>query len=107
MDIQGRTQFGTPGSAGGGLLGVDGVREFQVLTTNYSTEFGGTSGGVVNMVTKSGTNQLHGTVYEFLRNSVLDAAKWEDNSFARGKPPFKRNQFGFSLGGPIKKNKTF
>jgi carboxypeptidase family protein len=76
MNIKGSTQFGTPGSAGGGLLGVDGVREFQVLTTNYSAEFGGTSGGVVNMVTKSGTNQMHGTVYEFLRNSALDAAAW-------------------------------
>jgi outer membrane receptor protein involved in Fe transport len=107
MNIKGSTQFGTPGSAGGGLLGVDGVREFQVLTTNYSSEFGGTSGGVVNMVTKSGTNQFHGTVYEFLRNSALDAAAWEDNAFGNGKPPFKRNQFGFSLGGPIRKDRTF
>jgi outer membrane receptor protein involved in Fe transport len=107
MNIKGSTQFGTPGSAGGGLLGVDGVREFQVLTTNYSAEFGGTSGGVVNMVTKSGTNQLHGTVYEFLRNSALDAAAWEDNAFGNGKPPFKRNQFGFSVGGPIRKDQTF
>src|SRR6266516_467967 len=107
MNIKGSTQFGTPGSAGGGLLGVDGVREFQVLTTNYSSEFGGTSGGVVNMVTKSGTNQLHGSVYEFLRNSALDAAAWEDNAFGSGKPAFKRNQFGFSLGGPIRKDQTF
>src|SRR5438093_10073343 len=107
MNIKGSTQFGTPGSAGGGLLGVDGVREFQVLTTNYSAEFGGTSGGVVNMVTKSGTNQLHGTAYEFLRNSALDAAAWEDNAFGSGKPPFKRNQFGFSVGGPIRKDQTF
>jgi outer membrane receptor protein involved in Fe transport len=107
MNIKGSTQFGTPGSAGGGLLGVDGVREFQVLTTNYSAEFGGTSGGVVNMVTKSGTNQLHGTVYEFLRNSALDAAAWEDNAFGNGKPPFKRNQFGFSAGGPVRKDQTF
>ncbi len=107
MNIKGSTQFGTPGSAGGGLLGVDGVREFQVLTTNYSSEFGGTSGGVVNMVTKSGTNQLHGSVYEFLRNSALDAAAWEDNAFGAGKPAFKRNQFGFSLGGPIRKDQTF
>ena len=107
MNIKGSTQFGTPGSAGGGLLGVDGVREFQVLTTNYSSEFGGTSGGVVNMITKSGTNQLHGTVYEFLRNSALDAAAWEDNAFGNPKPAFKRNQFGFSLGGPIRKDQTF
>src|SRR5262249_17536429 len=60
LNIKGGTQFGTPGSAGGGLMGVDGVREFQVLTTNYSSAFGGTSGGVINMVTKSGTNELHG-----------------------------------------------
>jgi outer membrane receptor protein involved in Fe transport len=107
MKINSNTFFGTPGSAGGGLLGVDGVREFQVLTTNYSSEFGGTSGGVVNMVTKSGTNQFHGTVYEFLRNSALDAAAWEDNAYGNGKVPFKRNQFGFSVGGPIKKDRTF
>ena len=107
MNINSNTFFGTPGSAGGGLLGVDGVREFQVLTTNYSSEFGGTSGGVVNMITKSGTNQFHGTVYEFLRNSALDAAAWEDNAYGNGRAPFKRNQFGFSVGGPIKKDRTF
>src|SRR6266571_5120766 len=107
MNIKGSTQFGTPGSAGGGLLGVDGVREFQVLTANYGSEYGGTSGGVVNMITKSGTNQLHGTVYEFLRNSALDAAAWDDNAFGNPKPAFKRNQFGFSFGGPIRKDQTF
>jgi Carboxypeptidase regulatory-like domain len=107
MKINSNTFFGTPGSAGGGLLGVDGVREFQVLTTNYSSEYGGTSGGVINMVTKSGTNQFHGTVYEFLRNSALDAAAWEDNAYGNGKAPFKRNQFGFSAGGPVRKDRTF
>ena len=103
LNIRGTTQFGTPGSAGGGLMGVDGVREFQVLTTNYSSEFGGTSGGVINMVTKSGTNEFHGSAYEFLRNSDLDAR----NFFDVRKPAFKRNQFGASLGGPIRKDKTF
>src|SRR2546430_1328801 len=107
MKINSNTFFGTPGSAGGGLLGVDGVREFQVLTANYGSEYGGTSGGVINMVTKSGTNQFHGTVYEFLRNDAIDAAAWEDNAFGNGKPPFKRNQFGFSVGGPIRKDQTF
>src|SRR5438552_6206126 len=86
MNIRSSTQFGTPGSAGGGIMGVDGVREFQVLTTNYSSEFGGTSGGVINMVTKSGTNQLHGSAYEFLRNSDLDAR----NFFDVQKPSIKR-----------------
>ena len=103
MNIRGTSQFGTPGSAGGGIMGVEAVREFQVLTTNYSPEFGGTSGGVINMVTKSGTNQLHGSAYEFLRNSDLDAR----NFFDVTKPSFKRNQFGGSLGGPIRKDKTF
>lgn len=103
VNIRGTSQFGTPGSAGGGVMGVEAVREFQVLTTNYSPEFGGTSGGVINMVTKSGTNQLHGSAYEFLRNSDLDAR----NFFDVQKPSFKRNQFGGSLGGPIRKDKTF
>ncbi len=103
MNIKSFSGFGTPASASGLLLGVDAVREFQVLTTNYSTEFGGTSGGVINMVTKSGTNGLHGSAYEFMRNNVLDAR----NFFDIQKPPFKRNQFGFSVGGPIRKDKTF
>ncbi|MBI4456389.1 MAG: TonB-dependent receptor [Acidobacteria bacterium] len=100
-----RDAFGrTPGSAGGQNLGVDTIREFTVLVNTYSAEFGG-SGGVINSVTKSGTNDLHGSVFEFLRNSALDAR----NFFDPGKtpPPFKRNQFGFTIGGPIKKDKTF
>ena len=102
-NIHNLSNFGTPGSAAGVMLGVDAVREFQVLTSNYSAELGGTSGGVVNMVSKSGTNGLHGTAYEFLRNSKLDAR----NFFDKDKPPFKRNQFGASIGGPIKKDKAF
>ncbi|MBI2817466.1 MAG: TonB-dependent receptor [Acidobacteria bacterium] len=102
-NIKGAATFGVPGSASGLVLGVDAVREFQVLTSNYSAEFGGTSGGIVNMVTKSGTNEFHGTVYEFLRNDNLDARGF----FDRRKLEFKRNQFGFSLGGPIKKQKAF
>ena len=102
-NIHNLSNFGTPGSAAGVMLGVDAVREFQVLTSNYSAELGGTSGGVVNMVSKSGTNGLHGTLYEFLRNSALDAR----NFFDGAKPPFKRNQFGGSIGGPIRKDKAF
>jgi hypothetical protein len=72
--------FGTPGSATGVMMGVDSVREFRVLTGGYSAEFGGSSGGVVQLVTKSGTNELHGTVYEFLRNSAVDARKFTDQA---------------------------
>jgi hypothetical protein len=96
-----------PGGAAGSSLGVDTVREFRVLTNGYSAEYGRSSGGVFTAITRSGTNQLHGTAFEFLRNAKLDAAKWEDNKFGRQKPPFKRNQFGFTLGGPIQKDKTF
>jgi hypothetical protein len=95
---------GAPGSVLGGDLGVDAIGEFSVLTSNYSAEYGRTSGGVVNAITRSGTNQFHGGVYEFLRNSALDAR----NFFDRGSiPPFKRNQFGASAGGPIRKDKVF
>jgi hypothetical protein len=95
---------GAPGSVLGGNLGVDAIQEFSVLTSNYSAEYGRTSGGVVNAITRSGTNQFHGSAYEFLRNSALDAR----NFFDRGTiPPFKRNQFGASAGGPIRKDKIF
>jgi outer membrane receptor protein involved in Fe transport len=95
---------GAPGSVLGGNLGVDAIQEFSVLTSNYSAEYGKTSGGVVNAVTRSGTNGLHGSVYEFLRNSALDARNFFDGPTI---PPFKRNQFGGSIGGPIIKNRTF
>jgi outer membrane receptor protein involved in Fe transport len=93
-----------PGSVLGQNLGVDAIQEFSVLTSNYSAEYGKTSGGVVNAITKSGTNQIHGTAYEFLRNSALDARNFFD---VAGVPPFRRNQFGASLGGPIKKDRAF
>ena len=98
------TNFGTPGSPAGVMMGVEAVREFQVLTSDYNAELGGTSGGVINMITKSGTNSLHGSAYEFLRNSDLDARNFFD---IPTKPAFKRNQFGASIGGPIRKDKTF
>jgi Carboxypeptidase regulatory-like domain/TonB-dependent Receptor Plug Domain len=95
---------GAPGSVLGGNLGVDAIREFSVLTSNYSAEYGKTSGGVVNATTRSGGNQFHGGAYEFLRNDKLDAA----NFFEAGqRSPFKRNQFGGDIGGPIIKDKTF
>lgn len=93
-----------PGSAAGFFLGVDAVREFRVLTSSYSAEYGRTSGGTITAVTRSGTNNLHGSAFEFLRNSALDARNFFDPAEIR---PFKRNQFGGSFGGPVKKNKTF
>lgn len=96
-----------PGSVLGQNLGVDAIQEFSVLTSNFSAEYGFTSGGVINAVTRSGTNQVHGSAYEFLRNSALDAANFFDNSTNSKKAPFRRNQFGGSLGGPIWKDKTF
>src|ERR1700757_5199245 len=96
-----------PGSVLGGNLGVDAIQEFSVLTSNYSAEYGKTSGGVVNAITRSGTNSLHGSAYEFLRNSSLDADNFFDNANGVPKPPFRRNQFGVSGGGPIRKDHTF
>jgi len=96
-----------PGSVLGQDLGVDSIQEFSVLTSNYSAEYGKTSGGVINAITKSGTNQFHGDVYEFLRNSNLDAANFFDNASNVTEPPFRRNQFGVSAGGPIRKDNTF
>jgi outer membrane receptor protein involved in Fe transport len=94
---------GSPGSALGVALGVDAIAEFSVLTANYSAEYGRTAGGVVNATTRSGTNQIHGTAYWFLRDEGFDAKNFFDNAI----PPFHRNQFGGSVGGPIQKDKTF
>ncbi len=96
----------TPGSVGGVLLGVEAVLEFQVLTNSYSAEFGRSAGGIVNAVTRAGTNQLHGSLFEFLRNSDLDAKNFFDPA-TKPIPAFKRNQFGGVVGGPIQKDKTF
>jgi hypothetical protein len=98
---------GAPGSVLGGNLGVDAIQEFSVLTSNYSAEYGKTSGGVVNAITRSGTNQFHGSGYEFIRNSALDAANFFENAGGIPKASFKRNQFGGTIGGPIIKNRTF
>src|ERR1700686_2794266 len=97
---------GAPGSVLGGSLGVDAIQEFSVITSNYSAEYGKTSGGVVNAITRSGTNQIHGSAYEFIRNSALDARNFFDDP-TQSTPPFKRNQFGGAVGGPIFKNRTF
>src|ERR1700730_11733970 len=92
-----------PGSVLGADLGSDAVAEFSVLSSNYPAEYGRSSGGVINAITRSGTNEFHGSVYEFIRNSALDASNFFDST----KPPFKRNQFGATAGGPILKDRTF
>jgi len=97
---------GAPGSVLGGNLGVDAIQEFSVLTSNYSAEYGKTSGGVVNAITRSGTNAFHGSGYEFLRNSALDARNFFEDP-TKPKALFRRNQFGGTIGGPIVKNRTF
>jgi hypothetical protein len=81
----------------------DAVEEFRVITNNYDAEYGRFAGGVINIITHSGTNDFHGSLFEFLRNTNLNANTW----LALSKPPLHRNQFGGSIGGPIKKNKTF
>ncbi|MGH9359841.1 MAG: carboxypeptidase regulatory-like domain-containing protein, partial [Terriglobia bacterium] len=94
----------SPGDALGVALGVDSIQEFSVLSSNYSAAYGRTSGGVINAITRSGTNSFHGSAYEFLRNAALDSRNYFDKTQI---PPFRRNQFGASGGGPIKKDKTF
>jgi hypothetical protein len=96
---------GSPGSVLGVALGVDAIGEFSVVTSNYSAEYGRTAGGVINAVTKSGTNQFHGDAYWFIRDEGFDARAFNDP--VTGLPPFHRNQFGGSAGMPIQKNKTF
>src|ERR1700675_1980825 len=88
-----------PGSVLGQNLGVDAVAEFSVLTNNYSAEYGFTSGGVVNAVTRSGTNSYHGTAFDFVRNDKFDAANFFDNANGLHKAVLRQNQFGGSLGG--------
>jgi outer membrane receptor protein involved in Fe transport len=95
---------GGPGSVLGQNLGVEAIQEFSVLTSNYSAEYGKTSGGVVNAISRSGSNQFHGSAYEFLRNSALDSPGYFEKGVV---PPFRLNQFGASAGGPIRKDRTF
>lgn len=93
-----------PGGSSGQLLGVDAVREFNVVSDAYGAEYGKRAGGQISVVTMSGTNSLHGTLFEFIRNSVLDPREYFDGPKIG---PFQRNQFGGALGGPIKRDKTF
>jgi Carboxypeptidase regulatory-like domain/TonB-dependent Receptor Plug Domain len=99
---------GSSGSSANTMAGVETLREFQVITGAYDAEFGRHSGGVVNAVTQSGGNHLHGSLFEYLRNDSLDAARWEDNALLGGtKPEYRRNQFGGSLGGPVVRTRMF
>jgi hypothetical protein len=105
VEYMGSSQLAvTPGGTSGFLLGIDAVREFNVLTDTYSAEYGKRAGAQVSVVTQSGTNQFHGTVFEFLRNSALDSPGPFDNGTV---PPFRRNQFGGAAGGPLKKDRLF
>ena len=103
-----------PGNVIGVVLGVDAIQEFSVLTGGFPAEYGRATGGVVNAISKSGTNQFHGDVYEFMRNRVLDANNYFTKTSTdpvtgqpEGRPPFIRNQFGGSAGGPIVRDRTF
>src|SRR6266852_6125695 len=101
---------GSPGGAAGTNLGVDGILEFKINTSMSPAEYGRSSGGVISAVTRSGTNSLHGSAFEFLRNNALDSPAYFDEVSHGGTgsaAAYRKNQFGGSLGGPIKKDKTF
>jgi len=108
MDYIGTNSQGTANAPNGmsdQLLGVEAVREYNVLGHSYGAEYGKRSGGQITVVTTSGTNQWHGAAFEYLRNNKLDARPYFSST--EGAPPFKRNQFGGSLGGPIVRDKMF
>ena len=85
----------------------EAIQEFRVITNSYAAEYGRYQGGIVDVVTKSGTNQFHGAAYEYFRNESLNAARWSPPGVASVKDPLDRNQFGAAVGGPIQKDKTF
>src|SRR6266403_1845521 len=91
-------------NTGNSLPNPDAIQEFRVQTNNYGAEFGRYAGGVINVLTKSGTNKFHGSLFEFVRNNVFNANVWGSTLAT---PPLHRNQFGGTIGGPIKKDKTF
>ncbi len=102
----------TPGGAAGTNMGVDTIKEFKIVASQFSAEYGRASGAVISAVTRTGTNQVHGTAFEFLRNSAFDARQFRDGIDFDGDgtgdvPPFRRNQFGGTIGGPIVQDRTF
>ncbi|MBI4479255.1 MAG: TonB-dependent receptor [Acidobacteria bacterium] len=98
---------GTAGNAAGTVAGVETVREFRVITNAYDAAYGRHTGAVISAITKSGTNDMHGSLFEFVRNDALDANLWEDNRSGSEKPAYVRNQFGGSIGGRIVRDKAF
>jgi outer membrane receptor protein involved in Fe transport len=104
--VDSANSFGTsPVSAAGIIMGMEGLQEFKILTSDYGAAYGIKPGGVVNMVTKSGTNNFHGSGYEFQRHNTLDSKNYFDQGSSA--PPFNREQFGASIGGPVVSGKTF
>ena len=109
MDNTNVQNYWNRGSGSGQLgttLGVDAIAEYQVLTNTYSAQFGG-NGVAVNAITKSGTNQMHGSTFEYFRNNKLDASNYFDALLGRPDPTLNKNQFGVSIGGPLIRNKAF
>ena len=98
---------GVPAGVSGNFLGGEAVQEFKIERNAYSAAYGGASGGTINVVSKAGTNEFHGSIYNFHRNDNLDATHYFSNRDGLNKAPFIRNQYGFSVGGPIIENKTF
>ncbi|MFN7919776.1 MAG: TonB-dependent receptor [Bryobacteraceae bacterium] len=86
---------------------VDSIQEVRMMTSNYSAEYGAAAGAITIVQTKSGTNQIHGSMYEFLRNDKFDANTFFNNRLGAAKPAFRRNEFGAAIGGPIRKDRTF
>ena len=106
----GNVDGGTAATAAGTTLGVEGIREWRLMTNSYSAEFGMRMGGQMTMVSKAGTNQFHGSLFEYLRNSALDARNFFDyktETTPRRLPAFTRNQFGGSIGGPLQRDRLF
>jgi hypothetical protein len=96
---------GTPGGASGTNLGMETIEEFRILTNSWKAEYGHSMGSIITAVTRSGSNKFQGTVFEYIRNSAVDAKNYFDTGTSP--PPFRRNQFGGVFGGPIKKDKIF
>jgi len=109
--LDGVTNKGLDGGGANLTPNIESIQEFRMESMNFSAEFGGSAGSVVNLVSKSGTNSFHGSAFEFLRNDALDAAGFFDAydpaTGEKDKPEYKRNQFGASLGGPVRRNSTF
>jgi hypothetical protein len=107
LSVAGTTPATTVLGGTNNLASIDAVQEVHVQTSTYAPEFGRMPGAQVSVVTRSGTNEIHGSLYEFLRNDALDANNWFANSRTLDKPPLRHNQFGGTVGGPILRDRTF